>query len=147
MNNSSQLERISPSQEDQHVSELKAGEEIVLPVLQEELNIQKKQIVTGVVRLRKLVQEREELVNEPLLSETVEVERIPVNRVVEGPIAPRYEGQTTIISVIEEVLVVSKQLVLKEEIRITKRITEAPYLQQVILRSEQIEVDHLQSSE
>jgi hypothetical protein len=46
------------------------------------------------VRIHKTVQTREVLVDEPLLQEVVVVERVPVNRVVEGPIPVRYEGDT-----------------------------------------------------
>ena len=147
MNTSSDSKAVFLSQGLEDLAVLKNDEQIILPVLQEEVEIEKYQRVTGTVRLRKTVQEHEEVVSESLLSEAVEVERVPINRVVQGPIATRYEGQTTIFSVVEEVLVVSKQLVLKEEIRITKNITETPYSQQVVLRSEQIEVDRSHDSE
>jgi uncharacterized protein (TIGR02271 family) len=97
---------------------------LVLPVIVEALDVQTRRVETGRVRLHKTVQTREVLVDEPLLREDVAVERVPVNRVVEGPIPVRYEGDTMIVSVLEEVLVVETRLLLTEEMRITRRRTE-----------------------
>src|SRR4029450_2042795 len=70
----------------------------VVPVLVEELEVQKRVVETGKVRITKMVHERETLVDEPLLRDNVAISRLPMQRVVEGPI-PRGEGDgTTIIS-------------------------------------------------
>ena len=74
--------------------------------------------------------------------ETVEVDRVAVGRYVDGPEAPRQEGDTLVVPVFEEVLVVEKRLVLKEEIRITRRrVSETAAPQRVTLRSEEIVVE------
>jgi uncharacterized protein (TIGR02271 family) len=83
---------------------------LVLPVLEEVLDVQTRRVETGRVRLHKTVRAREVLVDEPLLREEVVIERVPVNRVVEGPIPVRYEGDTMILSLLEEVLVVETRL-------------------------------------
>ncbi|MCA1628121.1 MAG: YsnF/AvaK domain-containing protein, partial [Acidobacteria bacterium] len=62
-----------------------------------------------------VVREREEIVDELLLKEAVEVERVIINREVDAPVPVRYEGETMIVPVLEEMLVVEKRLVLKEE--------------------------------
>jgi hypothetical protein len=62
--------------------------------------------------------------NEPLFSEDVSVERVPVNRIISGPAQTRQEGDTTIIPVVEEVITVQKRLFLREEVRITRKRTE-----------------------
>jgi stress response protein YsnF len=64
------------------------------------------------------------------------VQRVPVNRPAKGVPAPRYEGEILVIPVLEEVLVVSKQLVVKEELRIRRRAKRSPHRQRVLLRSE-----------
>jgi uncharacterized protein (TIGR02271 family) len=89
----------------------------------------------------------EEFVDEPLLEEEVEVERVAINRIVDGPLPVRYEGDTMIVPLLEEVLVVEKRLVLKEELRITKRQHKTRKPQRVTLRSEEVRVEHLDSSE
>ena len=62
--------------------------------------------------------------DEPLFAEEVVVERVPVNRIVDGPVQTRQEGDTTVIPVIEEVLTVHKRILLREEVRITRKRTE-----------------------
>ena len=70
-----------------------------------------------------------------------------MDKVVEKADAVRSEGDTTIIPLYEEVLVVEKRLVLVEEIRITKRQTEKRELERVTLRREQATVERLEPEE
>ena len=120
---------------------------LVVPVVAEELEVQKRVVETGKVRITKVVQEREALVDEPLLGEEVEVERVPIQRVVESPIPVRYEDDTVIVSILEEVLVVEKRLLLKEEIHIRKRRVETHQPQQVTLRHEEARIERLNNIE
>lgn len=53
----------------------------------------------------------------------------------------RYEGDTMIIPLYEEVLVVSKQLVLVEEVRIRTQRSERHEPQPVTLRREEVSVE------
>src|SRR5215204_587775 len=96
------------------------NEQLVIPVLTEELNVRREKVLTGGVRIHKTVAERTETVNEPVLQEEVRVERVPVNQVVSEAPPVRYEGDTIIVPLLEEVMVVEKRLVLREEVRITK---------------------------
>lgn len=117
---------------------------LVLPVLQEELEVGTRVVETGRVRIQKLVHEREELVDPPLQREEVVVERVPVNRIVEGPVAVRSEGDTLIIPLLEEVLVVEKRLLLKEELHLTKRQVEVHSPQRVRLRREEAVIERIE---
>jgi uncharacterized protein (TIGR02271 family) len=87
------------------------------------------------------------VVDEPLFHDEVEVEHISVNRAVEGPISIQYEDDTIIVPIMEEVLVVQKQLILKEEIHIRKRRIETHHPQQVTLRREEAYTDRLEPNE
>ena len=98
--------------------------ERVVPVLAEDVVVGKRTVETGLVRVRKTVREHEEILDEPLEQETVEVERVPINRIIERPLPTRQEGDVTIISVTNEVLVVEKRLMFTEEVRITRRKSE-----------------------
>jgi uncharacterized protein (TIGR02271 family) len=118
-------------------------EPIVVPVLTEELEVQKQQVETGKVRITKVVHEHETVVDEPLLRDNVTISRVPMQRVVEGPIHVREENGTTIISVVEEVLVVEKRWMLREEIHIRKRHTETHQPQHITLRSEEVQIEHI----
>ena len=120
-----------------------AAGDFVVPVIQEQAVVEKKLKVTGYVRVRKLVHEAEEIVREALASDTVDIERVPKDILVEGPVAIRVEGDVTIIPILEEEVVVTKRLRLKEEVRISRRHTSKDFTQQVILRSEELVVERL----
>ena len=116
---------------------------LVWPVIQEVLDVHTSPVETGRVRIRKIVHEREEIVDPPLVRDEVDIERVPINRVVEGPISVRSEEDTLIIPVLEEVLVIEKRLLLKEEVRITKRRVETHMPQRVTLRREEAAVERI----
>lgn len=113
-----------------------------IPVVQEELKAGKKTTVTGLLRVRKEVHEREEVVDEPLLEEEVEVKRVPVNRYVDGPVQVREENGTTIVPLVEEVLVVEKRLLLKEEVHLVKKQRRVHKPQRMTLRREEAVIEH-----
>jgi uncharacterized protein (TIGR02271 family) len=96
------------------------GSQTVIPLLAEELSVTKRRIVTGRVKVATICREREELVDELLSREQVEIERTPVGKQVAQPPAIREEGDTLIIPVVEEVLVVERRLLLKEEVRVRR---------------------------
>jgi len=123
--------------------EVSGDEDLVVPVVQEVVDVQKRWVESGRVRVTKVVHRREEVVDEPLLREEVEVERVAVNRVVEGPVATRQEGDVLIVPVLEEVLVVEKRLMLKEELHIRRRRVEESRPQRVSLRAEEARVERL----
>jgi len=116
---------------------------IVMPVVAETLDVRKRKVETGGVRIKKIVHEREEIVDEPLIREEVQIKRVAVNRVVDGPVPVKHIGNTMIISLLEEVLVVEKRLMLKEELHITKGEIETYKPQRVTLRSEEAIVERV----
>ena len=119
------------------------GDAVVVPIVAEQLEVQKRTVEAGGVRIRKTVSEREEIVDEPLMREEVQVRRVPVNRVVEGPVPVRHVGDTMIVSLMEEVLVVEKRLMLKEELHITKERVESYRPQRVRLRTEEAVIERV----
>lgn len=122
-------------------------ETVVVPVVAEKLELEKRKIESGGVRIRKIVHEREEVIDEPLIREEAQVKRVPINRVVDGPIPIRYVGDTMIISILEEVLVVEKRLMLKEELHVTKSEVETYKPQRVVLRSEEAMIERVNTPE
>ncbi|WP_437477093.1 DUF2382 domain-containing protein [Sorangium sp. So ce1014] len=124
------------------------SDELIVPVVAQELEVQKRTVESGRVRITKQVHERLETVEEPLVSERVVVERVAVNQVVAEPPATRQEGDTLIVPVVEEVLFVEKRLVLKEELRITRvRAVEMSPLERVTLRSDDVRVERISPRE
>ena len=120
---------------------------VVVPVVAEKLEVQKRKVEAGGVRIKKIVHEHEEVVDEPLIREEVQVKRVPINRVVDGPIPVRHVGNTMIISLLEEVLVVEKRLMLKEELHITKGEIETYKPQRVTLRTEEATIERVGAPE
>jgi uncharacterized protein (TIGR02271 family) len=117
---------------------------VVVPVVAEQLEVQKRKVEGGGVRIRKTVSERVEVVDEPLMREEVQVKRVPVNKVVDGPVPVRHVGDTMIVSLLEEVLVVEKRLMVKEELHITKEQVESYRPQRVRLRTEEAVVERVE---
>jgi len=85
--------------------------------------------------------DRQDEVEVELAHEVVEVERVPVNRAVTELPSVRLEGSTTIIPVVEEVVVVEKRLFLVEEIHVRRRSTTETKRVPVTLKSEQVHID------
>jgi uncharacterized protein (TIGR02271 family) len=118
-------------------------EDAVLPVMEEQLNIEKRVIESGRIRVHKKVETTESVVDEPLLHQGYDIERIPLNRVVDGMPESRYDGDTLILPILEEVLVVEKRLILKEEVRITPKREEVRDPQTHTVRREHAEVERV----
>ena len=120
-----------------------AGEGMVIPVIREEVKVTRRAVERGGVRVHKRIAEREEVVEQPISREEVSVERVAIGQPIDQVIGSRQEGDTLIIPVLEEMLVVEKRLVLKEEIRITKRRIDEIEQARVLLREEQVEIEHI----
>ena len=119
---------------------------LTVPVIEEQLLVDKQVNEKGRVRISKRVRETDETVNVPLVQENVSVERVPVNQyVAEAPPPVRYEGNVMIIPVLREVVVVEKRLVLVEELRVTKEQTQTQETQKIRLRKEEVEVKRVSS--
>jgi uncharacterized protein (TIGR02271 family) len=122
-------------------------DQLVVPVLAEELNVEMQSVVTGGVRVHKRVVERTEVVDQPIQAEEVDVERIPINQIIETAPAIRYEGDVIVVPLVEEVIVTEKRLMLREEVRIRRRKFETRKPQEVTLRREQVEFEEISSEE
>lgn len=113
----------------------------VIPVLAEKLVLEKKPVQTGGVRVTRRVLEHDEKIEMPLQKEHLDVRRVVVDREVDGLLPVRRQGETTIIPIVEEVLVVQKRYRLKEEIHITRTMREELHQEQVTLRRQQAEIE------
>lgn len=111
--------------------------EKVIPVVAEDLVVDKQEVPAGGIRVRKVVEEHDETVGISLMREHADVRRVPIDRDVDGPQPVRRDGDTIILPIVEEVLVVEKRLRLKEELHITKHGTEERAETTVTLRREQ----------
>lgn len=96
---------------------------------------------TGRVRLTRIVTEREDVIDEPLLRDDVHVRRVPIGREVDGPLESRYEDDTLVIPVMREELVVSRRWVLVEEVHVSRARREERQTERERVRSEQISIE------
>ena len=121
------------------------GDSTVIPIIEERASVSTREVESGRVRIHKQVTEREETVDLPLMREEVTVERVPANRYVEGDTIPQpwEEGDTLVIPLVEEVLVVEKRLIVREELHVTKRRHEAREPQTVTLRREEATIERV----
>ena len=124
--------------EDERMSE---QEGVVIPLVEEKLHVGRRTIETGKVRLRKTVHEYETQLDEVLAVRTFDIDRIVLNQPVESAPPVRQEGRTTVYPVVEEQLILTRQLVLKEEVHVTLRDGERLDNSKVVLRRESIEVE------
>jgi len=122
---------------------------IRIPVVQEELRVGRRTVETGRgVRLHKTVTEEALRIEEALMRQELDIERVPVDAWVDGALPERrQEGETLVIPVLEEVLVVQKRVRLKEEIRITARARQQPASEQVVLREEHLSVERFNEAD
>jgi uncharacterized protein (TIGR02271 family) len=111
-------------------------EPVVVPVVREEAEVSRERVETGVVRVRKVTQERVEVIDEPVLHDEVNIEHVAINRPVPAPEAPRQEGDVLVIPVYEEVVTVHRQWILREEIRFSRREVQTRHREEVVLREE-----------
>ena len=116
-------------------------ETVPIPLLQEDLDVVASQVVTDRVRVATHVQEREVLVEHVEEQGELLVERRPVDREVEVAPEPVQEGDTLIVSLVEERLVVEKRLFVIEEVRITRASTSRTVATPMILRTMQASVE------
>lgn len=119
---------------------------VTIPIVQEELQAGTRKVETGRVRISKRIHEHQEVLDQPLLEEHVDVKRVIVNQPVAEAPAVRYSGDTMIVPVIKEILKVEKQLIVAEELHITRRRTMERYSQNVTLRDEEPIVERLDAS-
>ena len=115
---------------------------VSLNVLEEQAVINKKTEESGKVLIQKKVHETEEAVSVPVAINQFDIKKFFINKYFDAAPSVRQEGDTTIIPVIKEVLVVEKKLLLVEEVHVTKHVVEKTEEHLVPLRKEEIEVKH-----
>jgi uncharacterized protein (TIGR02271 family) len=116
----------------------------IIELAEEQLRVSKREVERGRVVVRTRVEEREEIAEAALRQEDVTVERVPIGRPVEVTPQVREEDGVLIVPILEERLVVTTELVLKEEIRITKKDRTEMVREPVRLRSERADIERLE---
>lgn len=114
------------------------GDELRVQCSEEELHARTRQRAAGSMNVRKSVRTEHAQVPVSRRREEVDIERVPVGR--EVPDAALGDEEV-VIQVFEEELVVSKRIVLREEIWVRKHVVEEEEVVDVDLRKEEVEID------
>lgn len=121
-----------------------------LQVVREVARVDVVERVTGRVSVRTRTETREESVDAVLESVGADVRRVEVNRYLdEGESVPqaRQEGDTWILPVLEEVIVVEKRLLLKEELHVTQTGDRESVSVPVTLRRQVAEIERVPAAD
>ncbi len=118
-------------------------DEIVVPVLAEQLNVDTVAIPVGGVRIIKRVVEEQLPIDEELRSQTAEVERVSVGRYVDGPLPVRQSEDALVVPVVEEHILIERRWFLKEEIHIKRIEQTTRYQDTVTVRHEEATIERL----
>jgi uncharacterized protein (TIGR02271 family) len=117
-----------------------------IPLYEEQLEIDKLQTVTDRVKVSTHVDERTVLLEDTVERGDLTIERIAVDRAVAQAPEPRQEGDTLIVSLVEERLVVEKRLFVIEELRITRTSTTEHVAIPETVRTMRASVEHAKQS-
>lgn len=112
-------------------------EDLVIPLHAEELAVSRRIVERARVRVATVTHQRDQVVNEALTHERIEIEHVPIDRIVDALPPVRQEGDVTIMSVVEEILVMERRLLLKEEVHIRRVRTTEQHVETVVLREQE----------
>jgi stress response protein YsnF len=111
-------------------------QDLHVPLHEEEISVSRREIKKANVQVALVTGTREQLIDEELTQVRVEIERAPIDRVVDVVPPIRQAGDITIIPVVEEIVVVERRLVLKEEVRVRRVSTKEQHRETVVLRQQ-----------
>lgn len=122
-------------------------ESIVVPVVEEDLTATTRPVDRGAVRVTTRVETVPAPWETTLREEDVTVERVPVDQPVDAAPEPRWEGATLIVPVLAEEVVVTRRLIVREEIRITRRTHAEVVTGAEPVRRQLVDVERVPSEE
>lgn len=117
---------------------------LVIPVISESVVVTREVETAGEVRVRIKASSTTQQVPVQHAVQQAHIERIAVGRPCVEREPPRYEADVLVVPVYEEVVVVSRQLVLKEELRISLTSSASSAVETVELLKEEAIVERRQ---
>jgi uncharacterized protein (TIGR02271 family) len=112
-----------------------------IPVIEERARIDKEVVERGVVRISTSIRENEQVLAEALQHQEVDIQRVSINKEVDAMPTIRQEGDVTVIPIVEERAVVTKQLVLVEELRVHRKTVQEIVQIPVTVHSTEVSVE------
>ncbi len=123
-----------------HERQTSSSDRVTIPIIEETATVSRRQVTTGTARIHVTVSEHDETVEALLRQQDVTIDRVAIGTQIDTPPQTRREGDTLIVPILEERLVVEKRLFLKEELRIRIGEIRQPANQAVRLRREHAEI-------
>ena len=114
--------------------------DLVIALAQEDVTFSTKEIVTGEVEISTVTHFHDVAIDEALISQHAEVERVKIGKFVDVAPEVREQDGVVIIPVIEEVAVVVRRLLLTEEIHVRLAQTTQRHQETVTLRQQEATV-------
>lgn len=126
--------------EKENIKKNRAGNTKKIELAEENLQVEKKQIETGRVKISKKVLKEEIPIDLSGFEEEIEIDRKKIGRVVEKPgPAVRTEGDSTVYSLYKEIYI--KQTILEEEVWISKKQIRKSFRGKEQLRREFLDIE------
>lgn len=114
-----------------------------IPLVHEHVKVDRRVVETGRVRIHSIVDEKLVRVAEDLERDDVTIERVAVNREVTEAPPLREEDGVLIVPILEEVVVIEKRLLLKEELRVHRNRKRERIDEVVRVKSMRAEVERV----
>lgn len=114
-----------------------------IQLLEEHLSVTKRPVVAGGLKVSTRTLTHDEVAEVTLERDVLDVSRVPVGRFVDVAPKVRTEGDTTIVPIVEERLVMVKQLYLIEELHIRHSVERETVQETVPLRSQHAVVERV----
>lgn len=119
--------------------------EQVIPLVEEQMVVGKAVVETGRVRVRRETEEVVQKVSVPLANVSWEVEHVPVEQLVEAQPEIRQVGETTIFPLVEERVVVKRELWLREEVHVRKVVSTVEKSAEFPVKRDRLVEEHLEA--
>lgn len=119
----------------------------VLPLVEETVTIGKRKLETGRIRLQTVTETINETAPVDLQSVDVDVVRIPLEGVIDAIPDIRVEGDVTVIPVVEERVVMTRELFLREEIHVRQTAYRETHDVPVSVRKQRAQIDRVDAQD
>lgn len=117
-----------------------------MQLLAEDVAVSRRCVAGDTVRVESVTRNRDHHIDETLFHTRVEVERLPIGLPVDAVPPTREEGETIILSVVEEVIVIERRIILKEEVHIRRVHVSERHQETVLAREQSIEITRAETA-
>ena len=125
---------------------VETGDDVRVPVFEEELLVRKRDEEIGRVRIHKEILTEQQTVSAPVTHEEVYVRRVPVQGRYTGVATDAFTEADVVITVMGEELIVGKHAMVTEEVRVHKNMTAEQQDITDTVRHERVYVEGVEES-